>query len=51
MKNAKKLTRAQKMFLISKGLDTKIHKIVKNTSDYYEFFNTVTGVTFIEWRS
>lgn len=50
MKNAKKLSRAQKKFLNDKGLDSNIHMIVKNTSDFYEFLNTVTGVTFKEWR-
>lgn len=46
MKNAKKLSRAQKEFLKDKGLDPGIHMITKNTSDFYEFYNKVTGVTF-----
>lgn len=50
MKNAKKLSRAQKKFLSNKGLNPSIHMIVKNASDFYEFYNKVTGVTFIEWR-
>lgn len=50
MKNPKKLTRNQKRYLSSKGMDPKIHKVIKNTPDYYEFLNTVTGVTFKEWR-
>lgn len=50
MKNAKRLTRIQKKFLSSKGLDPKIHKVVKNTPEYYEFLNTETCVTFKEWR-
>ena len=50
MKNAKKLSRAQKKFLSDKGLDPSIHLIVKNLPDFYEFFNTVTKVTFKIWR-
>lgn len=50
MKNPKKLTRNQKRYLSGKGIDPSIHKIIRNTPDYYEFLNTVTGVTFKEWR-
>lgn len=50
MKNAKKLSRKQKDFLSEKGFDPSIHMIVKNLPDFYEFYNKVTGVTFIEWR-
>jgi hypothetical protein len=46
MKNAKKLTRKMKEFLEDKGFDPKYYLIVKNTSDYYIFLNTETGVTF-----
>jgi len=50
VKNAKNLSRKQKEFLSDKGLDPSIHLIVKNLPDFYEFFNTVTKVTFKIWR-
>ena len=46
MKNAKKLSRAQKEFLKARGYDPSIHLIVKNMPDCYEFYNKITGVTF-----
>lgn len=50
MKNPKKPNLQQKKFLESKGLDPKIHKVVKNHPDFYDFYNTVTGVVFKVWR-
>ena len=50
MKNVKNLTREQKKFLISKGLDPRIHGIIKNHPDFFEFYNKVTGVAFKIWR-
>ena len=50
MKNANKLSRKQKEFLSDKGLDPGIHLIVKNHPDFYDFYNTVTKVTFKIWK-